>query len=151
MYQIDSDTLTEIIEDCQKGDNCLSSAKRQRKPQNEPQANTRQLKLMETPRTLFLWNEQEQNVKDTPATLFDAWIRQYVDTIVNVDIETWEIFHRWQVINAVRRGQLLTLRDREDGTLILEEKASTSEAKSEAFSSEAMSNETASEATQEGA
>lgn len=39
--------------------------------------------------------------------MFDGWIRQFVDIIKNVDTETWDMFDRWQIVNAVLDAQLL--------------------------------------------
>lgn len=74
-------------------------------------------------------------MKEALPEVFDAWIRQYVEEIANVDTTLWEIYHRWGVINACIRGGILSLRDLEDGRKVVEEKTSKLEAKSEVFSS----------------
>lgn len=40
--------------------------------------------------------------------MFDGWIRGFVDVIKNVDTETWDMFDRWQIVNAVLDAGLLT-------------------------------------------
>lgn len=94
----------------------------------------RELNLLETPVTWFNWKGSEHTVKETPAEMFDQWIRQYVDQVVNVDVSVWEIFHRWGIINACINGKFLELVDREgDGRLLKEpdkqEKEDSSELK----------------------
>jgi hypothetical protein len=51
--------------------------------------------------------------------VFDAWIREYVETIINVNTFLWDIFDRWQIVNAVLEGKFLVLMDQEDGTFFL--------------------------------
>ncbi len=57
--------------------------------------------------------------------VFDGWIRQFVDKILNVDVEEWDIYDRWQITNAVIAGQLLTLSAQDDGSAILAPKRVT--------------------------
>jgi len=77
------------------------------------------LKLLETPRTWFHWNESDVNVKEAPPEVFDAWISQYA-LISNVDREKWEIFHRWDIINACIKGGRLKLQQSEEKASIVE-------------------------------
>lgn len=78
-------------------------------------------------RTFLVFNEQKYTVKDAPPKVFDAWVSQFVETISNVDREEWELFQRWQVVNAALDGKFLVL-IRESGTFFLrlraEEKSS---------------------------
>lgn len=59
------------------------------------------LKLQQVSQTFLTWQSERYSVKDAPPDVFDAWIRQYVETILNVDTFQWDIFDRWQIINAV--------------------------------------------------
>lgn len=97
------------------------------------------LNLLETPRTWFHWNGKDENVKEALPDVFDAWISQYVEEITDVDRSVWEIFHRWDIINACIRGGVLRLQRSE-------EKASIVEAEVEEKASDGSSGETASEA-----
>jgi hypothetical protein len=139
MCQIDNAMTTGTTGGFQKGESSLSNARKLKKAQDVLQDNTGHLALLDTMRTYFLWNKHEWNVKDAAPDVFDHWIRQFVDEIVNVDTATWEIFHRWNIINAVIDGQFLIVRKRGDGTLLVEAKASASEPIPEAKASELTS------------
>lgn len=104
------------------------------------------LKLTDAPRTWFHWNGSEHNVETVPADIFDAWIREYVDVIEDVDTATWEIFQRWGIINAVIADHLLMLKNREDGSQILEAFSSELTSGSEEKASDENTGETASKA-----
>ncbi len=77
------------------------------------------LNLMDAPRTLFHWNGNEENVAKASPEAFDAWISQYA-LISNVDREKWEIFHRWDIINACIKGGRLKLQQSEEKASIVE-------------------------------
>ena len=102
---------TGIMSGCQKGGNCL------------PRRNERTyvlLTLLETPRTWFRWNDSDENVKEAPPSVFDAWISQYIEEIENVDRATWNIFQRWGAINACIRGGALRIEQSEEKASIVE-------------------------------
>jgi hypothetical protein len=125
MSQIGSDIPIAIMYDFLKGESFLS---KKQKPAGDA------LQLVDTPRTWFLWNQQEYTVRDAPSSIFDAWITHYAD-VSNVDRARWEIFRRWDVLNVCLDEEVLTLRTRPDGSQILEEASSTSEANVEEPSS----------------
>lgn len=63
----------------------------------------------------MIWNGQKHSVKDAPPDVFDAWICQYVEHIVNVDTSAWMTHDRWLIINAVLEADVLII---EDGVLV---------------------------------
>lgn len=67
------------------------------------------LKLAQTKVTSFLWRGQSQIVADAPAEAFDAWIAEVVEQIINVDRAIWNIYDRWNIINACLEAEVLTL------------------------------------------
>ncbi len=77
------------------------------------------LNLMDTPQTWFHWNESEENVAKASPEVFDAWISQYA-LISNVDRTKWEIFHRWDIINACIKGGALRVEKSEEKASIVE-------------------------------
>jgi len=91
MSQIDSVTHIDITYDYRKGEDYLARKREQTGVL---------LNLLETPVTWFHWNEKDINVKEAPPDIFDAWISQYVDEITDVDRAAWDIFQRWEIINA---------------------------------------------------
>lgn len=105
----------------------MSSEKRKKE-----KSSVKTLNLLDAPRTWFHFDKSVWNVKEAPPDVFDAWIRQYVENITNVNTGTWEIFHRWAIINSCIRGGVLGLRIHEDGTQVVEEKTSTTSSESEA-------------------
>lgn len=132
MLVIDSDTRISITSDCQKGESYLTR-KRERAGVL--------LNLSETPRTWFHWNGKDENIREAPPEVFDAWISQYA-LISNVDRDVWEIFHRWDIINLCIRSSVLRLQKSEG-------KASIVEADSEAFPSDENSGESAPQAPEQ--
>ncbi len=58
-------------------------------------------------------------MSDAPPEVFDAFIAQVVEEIVNVDRSEWEIFERWHIINACLEADVLILRELPDGRLTL--------------------------------
>jgi len=104
------------------------------------------LNLMDTPRTWFHWNGDDYSVSAAPANVFDAWIRDYVEEIEDVDTAVWEIFQRWEIINTVIKGRLLMLQQREDGSQILEAFSSGSASEPEEKASSQNDGESASRA-----
>ncbi len=104
------------------------------------------LNLTDTQRTWFHWNRSDHNVAEAPPETFDAWIRDYVEEITDVDTSIWEIFQRWGIINTVIKARLLALKPREDGSQILEAFSSETEASSEEKASTENNGESASQA-----
>jgi hypothetical protein len=41
--------------------------------------------------------------------VFDAWIQQFVEAVEGVDVQKWQIFHRWNIINAMLQEEVLAL------------------------------------------
>ena len=79
--------------------------------------------------------EQTFVVRDAPPDVFDAFISEVVETIINVDRKKWPIFQKWRIINAaISEDVLELLPDGDNFRLqlpevgISEEKASTTEA-----------------------
>jgi hypothetical protein len=75
--------------------------------------------------------------------IFDQWIRQFVGSVVNVDTNKWDIFHRWRVINAVLDSGQLVIVHLQSGDKLersssgeSEEKSSTPEVQMEEKSSD---------------
>lgn len=100
------------------------------------------LNLLDAQRTLFLFDQSVFNVKEARPDVFDAWIRQYVENITNVDTAFWEIYHRWGIINSCIRGGVLCLRIQDDGTQIVEAKSSGRRSESEVMAEEKASDST---------
>lgn len=61
---------------------------------------------------------KKHNVKDASPEIFDAWVRDYVEEIQGVDTAVWQIFHRWNIINDLLKGEFLDLVQYEDGYLL---------------------------------
>lgn len=97
------------------------------------------LNLLDAQRTWFLYDQGVFNVKEAPPDIFDAWIRQFVEEITNVDTSFWEIFHRWGIINSCIRGGVLTLRKGDDGSQVIEAFSSGSEVRGEEKASDSTS------------
>lgn len=74
------------------------------------------LELKNVSRTYFhSEDDKKHTVLDAPANIFDAWIAQFVETIENVDRASWDIFQRWNIINAVLAEGLLCVVGLSDG------------------------------------
>jgi hypothetical protein len=58
-------------------------------------------------------------VSDAPPEVFEAFIAEVVEEIVNVDRAQWDIFDRWHIINACLEADVLLLMELPDGRLIL--------------------------------
>lgn len=100
----------------------------------ETESSRDHLVLRKTGQTFFQWKGQKYSVKDASPLIFDQWVRQFVDSVVNVDTEKWTIFHRWRIINAVLDSGLLIIVHLQSGDKLerpsvgrSEEKASASE------------------------
>ena len=90
------------------------------------------LELAKVDQTFLIYEKQKYSVEAVPPDVFDKWIRQFVETIINVDTFLWDIFDKWQIINAVLEGQFLTMKDQGDGTFLLQSKHESEEKASEA-------------------
>lgn len=109
MSVIDSAEVTNITEPCQSAGSSSSS-----------KVNTLSyLKLEQTRTTSFLWRGQSLLVADAPAEAFDPWIAEVVEQIINVDRTMWNIYDRWNIINACLEAEVLTLAEVEGGSLQL--------------------------------
>lgn len=80
------------------------------------------LALKHTTITFYRWQEERYSVRLSVATVFDAWVRQYVEEIVNVDTVEWDIYDRWGIVNELLRGGFLVLAEEEGGTFLLRTK-----------------------------
>jgi hypothetical protein len=109
MSVTDNDTATDTTEPCQSADSSL----------NSKGSHLSYLKLAQTRVTSFQWGGQEAKVVDAPPEVFDAFITEAVEEIVNVDRAEWEIFERWHIINACLEADVLILTERPDGSLTL--------------------------------
>lgn len=80
------------------------------------------LALKNTAITFFRWQDERYSVRLSQASVFDAWVRQYVEEIVNVDTAEWDIYDRWDIVNELLKGGFLVLEEEERGTFILRSK-----------------------------
>ena len=90
------------------------------------------LKLASLETTFYLYDEKRHNVEFSSAADFDAWALTFVEEIVNVKRDIWDIFARWKFVNWLLDEGLVYPQIEDDGILLLEEKASS---EVEAFSS----------------
>lgn len=134
MSRIVKDIPIDTTEGYQNGDSCMSSEKRRKERKS-----VKTLNLLDAPRTWFLYDSGVQNVKEAQPDVFDAWIRQYVEDITNVDTSFWEIYHRWGIINSCIRGGVLRLRIQDDGSQVVEAFSSEPEVKVEEKTSDLTS------------
>lgn len=74
------------------------------------------MELKNVGQTFFTWKRQKYSVESAPPDAFDGWIRQYVEEIINVDTFLWDIFDRWQIVNAVLKGGILAIKQQPDGS-----------------------------------
>lgn len=79
------------------------------------------LELKKTVATSFVWQNEKHNLRNAPPLVFDEWIRQYVEIIKNVDTQEWDIFDRWQIVNAVLAEGIIEVVDADNGTFSLRE------------------------------
>jgi hypothetical protein len=70
----------------------------------------------------FIWEGERYTVRHAPIQVFDTWVRQYVETIEDVDTQIWDIFDRWGIVKALLQGNFLTL-SQENGTSMLKGRA----------------------------
>lgn len=110
---------------------------------NKPVLSNQHLDLKNVDRTYFRTptNGQKYSVMDAPAPEFDAWIMQFVESIENVDRTTWDIFQRWNIINAVIMEGLLIIVHLASGDKLERPSEGNSEEKSSDSASEISSQE----------
>jgi hypothetical protein len=84
--------------------------------------------LNQAVKTLFTWQGQSYNVRQAPAPVFDGWVRQYVEEIQDVDTGEWDIYDRWNIVNALLQGKFLFLVAGESGSSVLRSKREMNEA-----------------------
>lgn len=87
------------------------------------------MRLDQAATTWFRWHNKEISVRGAPPDVFDAFIAQVVERILNVDRKVWPIFHRWRIVNDALHEQALELHPDAAGFRLClpEEKPSTSE------------------------
>jgi hypothetical protein len=105
----DNDTAIDTTAACQSADDSS----------NNKESRLSYLKLAHTRVTSFHWSGQDVTVADAPADVFDAFIAQVVEEIVNVDRDQWDIFERWHIINACLDAEVLLLKELPEGRLTL--------------------------------
>jgi hypothetical protein len=76
--------------------------------------------LKQAIRTFFYWEEKQYNVRQAQPIVFDGWVRQYVEEIVDVDTEEWDVYDRWQIVNALLSEKFLLMIEGEDGSSVLQ-------------------------------
>lgn len=81
--------------------------------------------------TFFVWQNAKHNVRQAPPEIFDQWIRQYVEEIIDVNTQIWDKFDRWGIINEILKGGFLILFDEQNGTFSLRSKQEMEEESSE--------------------
>lgn len=57
----------------------------------------------------FQWEGQKYVVKDAPHQIFDQWVRQFFERIVNV--EEWDVIEKWSVIRVLLKKGWLVKKD----------------------------------------
>jgi hypothetical protein len=110
MSVIDNTGTTNTTEPCQSEESSLKS--------EEPGLSF--LRLAQLKETSFQWEEETHQVADAPVEVFDAFIAEVVEEIVNVDRTIWDIFDRWNIINACLEADVLLLTELPDGSLLLD-------------------------------
>jgi hypothetical protein len=99
MSVIDNTGTTNTTEPCQSEESSLKS--------EEPGLSF--LRLAQLKETSFQWEEETHQVADAPAEVFDAFIAEVVEQIMNVDRSEWSIFDRWNVINECLAAEVFIL------------------------------------------
>ena len=103
------------------------------------QVSTPYLELRKTAVTFFTWQSEKHNVRQALPNVFDAWILQFFEEIINVDRTVWDKYQRWHIINDCLRAGIVELIDMQDGTFNLrsllesEDLSSAAEIKSSAI------------------
>lgn len=77
------------------------------------------MKLEDSNNMYFHIGNQKYNVRTAQPAVFDSFISQSVEEIVNVDRSKWPIFQRWRIINACLPEEVLILEKLADGSLLL--------------------------------
>ena len=76
----------------------------------------------------FQWEGQKYVVKDAPHQIFDQWVSQFFERIVNV--KEWDLIEKWNVIRVLLKKKFL-VRNGDDLEVNSEIKFSDSEVQSE--------------------
>lgn len=106
----DSTDSTKHTEPYQSGESCSKSEEKQ----------LSFLRLEQLGITSFQWeNVTPYMVRYAPAEVFDAFIAEVVEQIINVDRAIWPDFDRWNVVNECLAEDVLTLNMLPDGSLEL--------------------------------
>jgi hypothetical protein len=74
------------------------------------------LELKKAATTFLTWQGESFSVRQAPARIFDLWVRQFVEQIVNVDAQLWDIYDRWNIINELLKGGFLVLVEGKGGS-----------------------------------
>lgn len=74
------------------------------------------LELKKAATTFLTWQNEQFSVRQAPARIFDLWVRQFVEEIVDVNTEEWDIYDRWNIINELLKGGFLVLVEANGGT-----------------------------------
>lgn len=86
------------------------------------------LKLASLETTFYLYEDEKHNVEFSSAATFDAWVLTFVDEIVKVNRQVWDIYSRWKFVNWLLEEGLARPVIEEFGVLIVEEKSSSEDA-----------------------
>lgn len=111
------------------------------------------LELKKAATTFLTWQNEPFSVRAAPARIFDLWVRQFVEQIVDVDTQAWDIYDRWNIINELLKGGYLVLVEGSGTSAHLKSKQEVGEAMglAELLTSEMESgSSTAAEAVQAG-
>jgi hypothetical protein len=78
------------------------------------------MKLEDSKRTTFDFQDQSFTVSDATPEVFDAFVMEFTEDVLNVDRTKWPIFLRWRWINQSLMEGVLLLRVLSDGSLRLD-------------------------------
>ena len=78
------------------------------------------MKLEDSKRTSFEFRERSFKVIDAPPEVFDAFVMEFTEDVMNVDRAKWPIFLRWRWINQSLKEGVLLLTELPDGSLRLD-------------------------------
>ena len=78
------------------------------------------MKLEDSKRTVFAFQDKTFKVVDAPAEVFDAFVMEFTEDVLNVDRTKWPIFLRWRWINQSLAEEVLILKELPDGSLRLD-------------------------------
>lgn len=86
------------------------------------------LSLKQAATTFLTWQGEQFSVRQAPAKVFDLWVRQFVEQIEDVNIEEWDIYDRWNIINELLKGGFLVLVEGNGSSAHLKSKQEVGEA-----------------------